>query len=83
MYIPPDVQPKLATGGYGRDQEVPELSFEDQYDPFKVDIFILGNVFRKEVLDVSMPTTLSQKPISHPDFRNFPMSSSSVLWRSL
>ncbi|KAH9973838.1 kinase-like domain-containing protein [Lactifluus volemus] len=29
----------------GRDQDVPELSDEVPYDPFKVDIFTIGNVF--------------------------------------
>lgn len=45
-YIPPDVYPKLAVGEYGMDKEVPELSATVPYDPFKVDIFILGNFFR-------------------------------------
>ncbi|PSR73553.1 hypothetical protein PHLCEN_2v10472 [Hermanssonia centrifuga] len=52
VFIPPDKQPKLALGGYGRDQDVPELSFEVPYDPFKVDIFILGNTFRREIYEV-------------------------------
>ncbi|PSR73557.1 hypothetical protein PHLCEN_2v10476 [Hermanssonia centrifuga] len=45
--------PRLVTGGYGRDQDVPELSFHVPYDPFKVDIFILGNMFRREIYNVS------------------------------
>ncbi len=52
VFIPPDKQPKLALGGYGREQDVPELSFEVPYDPFKVDIFILGNTFRREIYEV-------------------------------
>lgn len=52
VHIPPEVQPKRALGGYGQDQEVPELSFTEPYDPFKVDVFILGNVFRKEICAV-------------------------------
>jgi len=51
VYIPSDGQPKLATGCYGRDQEPPELSDMDPYDPFKLDIFIMGNVFRKDFYD--------------------------------
>ncbi|OCH90630.1 hypothetical protein OBBRIDRAFT_825818 [Obba rivulosa] len=46
-YIPPDKRPKLVTGFLGRDREVPELSATIPYDPFKVDIFIIGNVLRK------------------------------------
>ncbi|CCL99183.1 uncharacterized protein FIBRA_01198 [Fibroporia radiculosa] len=51
VHIPPDQFPKLALGAFGRDQEVPELSTEVPYDPFKVDIFIIGNVFRREFHD--------------------------------
>ncbi|KAI0363835.1 hypothetical protein BV20DRAFT_1039723 [Pilatotrama ljubarskyi] len=39
---------KLVLGRDGLDQEVPELSDDIPYDPFKVDIFILGNLFAKE-----------------------------------
>jgi len=51
VFIPPDHHPKLALGADGRDREVPELSLEVPYDPFKVDIFIIGNVFRRELQD--------------------------------
>ncbi|EPT00389.1 hypothetical protein FOMPIDRAFT_1049710 [Fomitopsis schrenkii] len=51
VYIPPDVGPKLAVGVFGRDQDPPELSDVVPYDPFKLDVFILGNVFRKEFYD--------------------------------
>ncbi|KAH9918117.1 uncharacterized protein B0H18DRAFT_1032100 [Fomitopsis serialis] len=37
----------VAVGSDGRDQEVPELSGDVPYDPFKVDIFIVGNLFRR------------------------------------
>ncbi|EMD34374.1 hypothetical protein CERSUDRAFT_97636 [Gelatoporia subvermispora B] len=47
MYIAPDA-PKLALGQFGRDREVPELSNKIPYDPFKVDIFIIGNVLRNQ-----------------------------------
>ncbi|KAI0717464.1 hypothetical protein C8Q72DRAFT_170653 [Fomitopsis betulina] len=47
VYIPPDAHPKLAVGVFGRDQDPPELSDHIPYDPFKLDIFILGNVLRK------------------------------------
>ncbi|KAI0767251.1 kinase-like domain-containing protein [Fomes fomentarius] len=40
-----DQASRLVTGSFGLDEEVPELSDEVPYDPFKVDIFILGNLF--------------------------------------
>lgn len=52
-YIPPDSRVKLVVGADGRDQEVPELSDEDPYDPFRVDIFIIGNLLRRMFYDVS------------------------------
>ena len=41
---------KLVTGWAGLDRDVPELSEEVPYDPFKVDVFILGNLFRQMFL---------------------------------
>ncbi|TFY77018.1 hypothetical protein EWM64_g6995 [Hericium alpestre] len=41
----------LVTGWKGRDKELPELSMETPYDPFKGDIFILGNLYKKEILE--------------------------------
>ena len=55
-YIPPEVEDKVVEGDLGRDQEVPELSRYIPYDPFKVDIFVLGNVFKKEFLQVLVST---------------------------
>ncbi len=52
VHCPTD-SPKLVVGGYGRDQDVPELSFDVPYDPFKLDIFILGNMFRRQICNVS------------------------------
>ncbi|KAL6303405.1 hypothetical protein BKA93DRAFT_341682 [Sparassis latifolia] len=37
-------------GREGRDKELPEMSSEVPYDAFKVDIFILGNLYKKEFL---------------------------------
>ncbi|EKM49303.1 uncharacterized protein PHACADRAFT_131824 [Phanerochaete carnosa HHB-10118-sp] len=51
VHIPPNVHPKLIVGELGRDQEVPELSSNVPYDPFKVDIFIIGNVLFTEFYD--------------------------------
>ncbi|KAL1945402.1 hypothetical protein VTO73DRAFT_2253 [Trametes versicolor] len=38
----------LVVGDVGRDAEVPELSWDVPYDPFKADIYALGNLFDKE-----------------------------------
>jgi len=41
----------LVTGTAGRDQDPPELSPNVPYDPFKLDIFIIGNMFKQEFCD--------------------------------
>lgn len=52
-HIPPEAENRLVVGVAGRDQEVPELSLRKRpYDPFKVDIFIIGNLFRRHFHDV-------------------------------
>lgn len=45
--------PRLVTGIDGQDKTVPELSDTVPYDPFKVDICTLGNLFKVELLAVS------------------------------
>lgn len=50
--IPPEVHPKRALGEHGLDQDVPELSVTTPYDPFLVDVFILGNFFKKSICEV-------------------------------
>jgi len=47
-YFPPGSQRELVLGIAGRDQDVPELSNNEPYDPFKVDIFTIRNVLRGE-----------------------------------
>jgi len=37
---------RLVLGMWGRDRDIPELSLTDEYDPFPVDIRILGHVYR-------------------------------------
>ncbi|KZV68701.1 hypothetical protein PENSPDRAFT_609719 [Peniophora sp. CONT] len=45
-------QPRgLVTGTDGRDQDVPELSDIKPYDPFAVDIFLIGNLLRMSFLE--------------------------------
>ncbi|OBZ71806.1 hypothetical protein A0H81_08236 [Grifola frondosa] len=47
----PEASPKLVLGEDGLDDEVPELSDTVPYDPFKVDIFIVGNMFKKHFVN--------------------------------
>ena len=63
-YFPPDeASSKKVVGILGRDREVPELSPDVPYDPFKVDIFIIGNMFHQEFSLVCIPfTALSHSP---------------------
>jgi serine/threonine protein kinase len=47
-HLPDTSSPRLVTGTYGRDQDPPELSDTEPYDPFKLDIFIIGNMLKRE-----------------------------------
>ncbi|KAH9918118.1 kinase-like domain-containing protein [Fomitopsis serialis] len=51
VHVPPDGRSGLVLGTLGRDQDVPELSDEVPYDPFKVDVFIIGNLLRRMFYD--------------------------------
>ena len=42
----------LVTGVYGQDKSVPELSWDVPYNPFKVDVYQLGNVILQDMLGV-------------------------------
>ncbi|KLO08635.1 hypothetical protein SCHPADRAFT_944282 [Schizopora paradoxa] len=44
--------PHLVTGLHCQDKTVPELSDKTPYDPFKTDVYILGNVFKTHLTDV-------------------------------
>jgi hypothetical protein len=55
-YFPAGSQRELVLGIAGRDRDVPELSNSVPYDPFKVDIFTVGNVLRGEFQAVSFHT---------------------------
>jgi len=52
VHMPEEDEPRVVTGAFGRDQEPPELSDTDPYDPFKLDIFIIGNMLKQELCDV-------------------------------
>jgi len=53
-YIPEDDE-SFVVGNFGRDQEPPELSHTIPYDPFKLDIFIIGNMLKRNFYDVTIP----------------------------
>lgn len=48
----PAGQPRSVLGIHGLDCDVPELSLEIPYDPFKVDIFIIGNLLKHGFYEV-------------------------------
>ncbi|KAI0334926.1 hypothetical protein GY45DRAFT_1294684 [Cubamyces sp. BRFM 1775] len=72
---------RLVTGTFGLDQDVPELSNDKPYDPFKVDIFILGNMFTKlfyeKYANVNMLTPLLYEMLS-PDPAERPTAAESL-----
>ena len=47
VHFPPGVQPRTVTGIDSRQRDTPELSRDVPYDPYKVDIFCLGTLFKK------------------------------------
>lgn len=51
-YFPEGTERQLVLGLGERDGDVPELSDEVLYDPFKVDIFMTGNMLRREFVRV-------------------------------
>ena len=55
VYIPENVRSKLVTGILGRDRDPPELSNRVPYDPFKLDIFIIGNMLKRDFYKVRIP----------------------------
>lgn len=44
----------LVVGTKGRDKEPPELSDTEPYNPFPLDIYILGDVYLQEFVQVSL-----------------------------
>jgi hypothetical protein len=64
-YFPPGSRRELVVGIAGRDRDVPELSNDVPYDPFKVDIFTIGNVIRGEVQAVGFHPPPQLISLSH------------------
>jgi len=50
-HLPHSSKQQLVTDIGGEDEDAPELR-EGRYDPFKLDIYTLGNVFKKELYNV-------------------------------
>lgn len=50
--------PYRVTGCIGRDPSPPELSETVPYDPFKLDVYVLGNHFIQDYLMVRLAGTL-------------------------
>ena len=82
--IPKYAYSKLVTGIMGRDQSPPELSKTVPYDPFMLDVYILGNMFKRELTDVRsslsspshpplvliVPEEIHESRVSHPPCRD-------------
>lgn len=49
--------PRLVTGRHCQDKTVPELSDDEPYDPFRTDVYILGNVYQTRLTDVCLITS--------------------------
>ena len=58
VHIPEGESKKRVTGDSGRDQDPPELSETVSYDPFKLDIYIIGNMLKQEFSDVTIPPSV-------------------------
>lgn len=72
-YFPEGTERQLVLGLDGRDRDVPELSAEVPYDPFKVDIFTIGNVLRRELVAVSFSSVFLVNLIVYLMTRNTPI----------
>ena len=51
VFAPNDTD-RMVAGRDGLDDQVPELSDTTPYDPFKVDVFVVGNLFRRAFVEV-------------------------------
>lgn len=54
--------PRLVTGDRAQDREIPELSLIVPYDPFAVDIFTLGNVYKRNLIQVYLGICITRSP---------------------
>lgn len=66
--------PRLVLGTECQDRTVPELSRTIPYDPFPVDVYTLGNVYREALLEVSttsLPLSISDHSPRHISILRF------------
>ncbi|KAI0334855.1 hypothetical protein GY45DRAFT_1242123 [Cubamyces sp. BRFM 1775] len=69
-FDPKSSSPRLVTGKDGLDQEPPELSKTIPYDPFKLDVFLIGNLVRSRIQAKYTNLTVLEPLIAqmvHPD----------------
>lgn len=52
VHVSPEAESKLVTGTDGRDRDPPELQDDKPYDPFKLDVFLIGNLLRRQFYEV-------------------------------
>ena len=72
VHIPEEEPQKYVTGALGRDQDPPELSETVPYDPFKLDVFIIGNMLKREFLDVTIPpSVITHKTHNHTEIHQY------------
>lgn len=64
-----DSEPRLVIGNRAQDKGIPELSLTKPYDPFAVDIFTLGNAYRRKLREVMgiLPQSLISDGYHAPD----------------
>ncbi|RDB20135.1 hypothetical protein Hypma_012979 [Hypsizygus marmoreus] len=84
-------QPHLINDNGGRDRDPPELATRRPYDPFKLDVFTLGNVYNKEfyqkylgldfladLMKEMMTPDFSKRPSAHAALQQWLMVRSSL-----
>ena len=62
-------EPPYVLGAKGADRDAPELSDEHPYNPFMLDVFILGHVYEVQFLQVSGQAVMSRFLTTYTPFR--------------
>ena len=72
VHVPDGFKNRLVLGTLGEDRDPPELSNVNPYDPFKLDIFIIGNMLKREFHDVGVfPSNLLLHRLKLKPAQNF------------